>query len=80
MKKLIAIITEAPSGQLQANLTFNGMQMAFVSEEPDPEDRQTQKTIKATNFYAEVSHAMQSVVSPETCSEEFKKPYRLHLD
>jgi hypothetical protein len=80
MKKLIVIITEAPTGQLQANLTFNGMQTAFVSEPPDPEDRQLQKTIKATNFYAEVSHAMQAVVSPETCSEEFKKPYRLHLD
>lgn len=80
MKKLIVIITDSPSGELHAHLTFEGRQTAFVSEQPDPEDRQLQKTIKASNFYSEVSHAMQSVVSPETCSEEFKKPYRLHLD
>lgn len=80
MKKLIVVITEAPSGQLHAHLTFDGMQTAFVSEDPDPEDRQLQKTFKASNFYDAVSHAMQSLVSPETCSEEFKKPYRLYLD
>lgn len=80
MKKLIVIITESESGQLQANFTMDGKQSALVAESPDPEDRDLQKSFKASNFYQNLRCVMQASFSPETCEEGFKESYRLFLD
>ena len=80
MKKLVLVLTQSESGQLQANLTKDGKQAALISEEPDPEDRDLQKSFKASNFYQNLRCIMQASFSLETCEDGFKESYKLFLD
>ncbi len=79
MDKLVLILMKSEDGQLQAHIAVGGKQASFASEEPDPEDRDLQKSFKACNFYDALRCSLQAEFSPETCEDEFKKSHRLFL-